>query len=219
MVIAPLHDFPTTISNLAVASLKKWMNKNNINYKLFRGINANRLIISSANFINEMKSKNGDTERYNAVFYYGHGKEDRLGDIGIDILPIIGSKNIEKFKNMVIYTMSCLSGKKLAPLAIEKGVISYFGHNVKYFAFVSNKYSNNGIGNDNFVSDWITLVNIIPIRLMLGDSTGQAMQEYDTLAHQMHVSYIHNESNINKKLLYSNALHLELYGSQTARIV
>ena len=203
LIIAPLHDYPTVLSNKAVRRLTEFAKSYGIEYDLLTSITANRIIINS-----KMKRN-----RYNGVFYYGHGQEDRLGDWGMDFMPLIDKNNISLFKDTIIYTMSCLSGKILAPLAIKAGVRAYFGHNVRYFAFVEHLY----IDHD-FFSDWADLVNFIPKRLMVGDTTGEAMRQYEKFANSIYVKYLHLDRDNNLKLLYSNALHLELYGDSTATL-
>ena len=204
LIIAPLHDYPTILSNKAVRRLIKFVEAHKIEYDLLTSVLANRF------YINRKAKRN----RYNAVFYYGHGQEDRLGDWSMDLFPLIDKKNIHLFKDAIFYTMSCLSGVELAPFAIKEGVKAYFGHNVRYFAF-ANKFQ---IDND-FLDDWIKLVNYIPKRLIVGDTTGKAMRLYEHFANTIYAKYLHIDKDTNLKLLYSNALHLELYGDVTATLV
>jgi hypothetical protein len=204
LIIAPLHDYPTMLSNKAVRRLVDFIKKSGIEYDLLTSITANRFILNS-------KLKRN---RYAAVFYYGHGVEDALGDWAIDILPIVNEKNIHLFGSTIIYTMSCLSGIKLAPLAIQKGVKAYFGHNVRYFAFMEYLDIEN-----NFFDDWAELVNFIPQRLILGDTTGEAMRKYEKFANNLYAKYLYIDKGDNLKVLYSNALHLELYGDRDATLL
>lgn len=204
LIIAPLHDYPTILSNKAVKRLIKFIEAHNIEYDLLTSILANRISIN----------RKAKRNRYNAVFYYGHGQEDRLGDWSMDLFPLINKKNIHLFKDTIFYTMSCLSGLELAPFAIKEGVRTYFGHNVRYFAFV-NKFQN----DNDFFNDWAKLVNYIPKRLIVGDTTGKAMRLYNSFANSLYVKYLHIDKDTNLKLLYSNALHLELYGDSTATLV
>jgi hypothetical protein len=203
LIIAPLHDYPTILSNRAVRRLTKFLELHKIDYDLLSSVLANRLYIDS-------KLKRN---KYNAVFYYGHGLEDRLGDWFIEFVPLVSKKNIHLFKDTIIYTMSCLSGKELAPFSITKGVKAYFGHNVRYFAFMEQLQVDN-----NFFDDWAELVNYIPKRLILGDTAGEAMRQYNKLANNMYAKYLHVDNGTNLDLLYSNALYLELYGDITATL-
>ncbi len=204
LIIAPLHDYPTVLSNKAVRRLTKFLNSYEIDYDLLSSVLANRLYIDS-------KLKRN---RYNAVFYYGHGLEDRLGDWALEFVPLVSKKNIHLFKNTIIYTMSCLSGKILAPLAIQKGVKAYYGHNVKYFAFMEELQ----VDNDYF-NDWAEMVNFIPKRLILGDTTGRAMKLYEKFANNIYAKYLYLDKGTNLGLLYSNALYLELYGDRDATLL
>ena len=204
LIICPFHDYPTILSNKAVRRLIKFIEAHRIEYDLLTSVLANRFYINS-------KAKRN---KYDAVFYYGHGQEDRLGDWAIEFVPLIDKNNIHLFEGAIFYTMSCLSGLELAPFAIKKGVRTYFGHNVRYFAFV-NHFKN---GND-FFEDWVKLVNYIPKRLIVGDTTGKAMRMYNHFANTIYVKYLHIDKETNLGLLYSNALHLELYGDQTATLL
>jgi hypothetical protein len=204
LIIAPLHDYPTTLSNKAVKRLIKFIEAHKIEYDLLTFASANRINI------NRKLRKN----KYSAMFYYGHGEEDRLGDWAMRIVPLINAKNIHLFKDMIIYTMSCLSGKELAPIAIQEGVRTYFGHNVRYFAFI------NDLRIDyDFFDDWVKLVNYIPKRLIVGDTTGEAMRKYEHFANNIYAKYLHIDRDKNLGLLYSNALHLELYGDSNATLL
>ncbi len=203
LIIAPLHDYPTTLSNKAVRILLKFVDAHKIKYDFLTSIMANRYNI------NRKARKN----KYDGVFYYGHGQEDRLGDWAMEILPLIDKRNINLFQDSIFYTMSCLSGKELAPIAIKEGVRSYFGHNVRYFAFANQLKS-----DYDFFYDWVKLVNYIPKRLILGDTTGAALRKYELFANSIFAKYLLHDKEKNLKLLYSNALHLELFGDTTATL-
>jgi len=208
LILAPLHDIATIISSNAVLKLKDWIRKRNkelvgrkrepIDFTVLRGFVANRM--------NLWFYRNTD-----AIFYYGHGLKDRLGDIGIRVIPIIDKKNCHWFKDSIIYTMSCYSGKELSKFCIEKGVKAYFGQTTQYFGFapsISNKHLN----------DWYDLVNKIPISLMLGDSCGEALRKYEAFANELKTKYLNQPPTINSKLLFSNALNMELYGDISAEL-
>ena len=204
LIIAPLHDYPTTLSLKAVRRLINFVKAHKIEYDFLTSITANRINI------NRKARKN----KYDAIFYYGHGVEDGLGDWALPILPLINKKNIHLFKDSIFYTMSCLSGRELAPIAISEGVRAYYGHTVRYFAFL------NDIKTDyDFFEDWVKLVNYIPKRLIVGDTTGKAMRMYESFANMIYAKYLHIDKDKNLLLLYSNALHLELYGDSTATLL
>lgn len=203
LVIAPLHDYPTVISNKAVSQLLNYMNSAGVKYDVLRYGLANRALINLSAQLND----------YTGVFYYGHGDEDKLGDWLLPIIGLIDEKNIGLFKDTIFYTMACLSGVSLAETSIKKGVKSYFGHMIRYFAFVE-RYD---LKRD-FLQDWIDLVTYIPKQLILGDSTGIALMKYDRFANQLYARYLSLDKELNLGLLYKNALHLELFGSRTATL-
>lgn len=203
LVIAPLHDYPTILSNRAVSQLLDFMNELGIKYNLLRFISVNRPTINLLASLNH----------YDGIFYYGHGDTDRLGDWVMPLIGLIDKRNIKLFKNSIIYTMACLSGIQLSKTAIKNGVRAYFGHNVRYFAFVKKL----GLKYD-FLQDWIDLVNYIPQRLLLGDDTGIAMMKYEQFANKLYAKYLALDRDVNLQLLYQNALHLTLYGDRTAKL-
>lgn len=60
------------------------------------------------------------------IVFYGYGDTDCL--YGTHHEPIINTANVTLFKNKVIYTVASFSGRRLGPLAIECGALSYFGY-------------------------------------------------------------------------------------------
>jgi hypothetical protein len=60
------------------------------------------------------------------VVFYGYGDADCL--YGAHHEPIINTTNVTLFKNKVIYTVASSSGRRLGPLAIECGALSYLGY-------------------------------------------------------------------------------------------
>ena len=175
LIIAPLHDYPTILSNKAVKRLRMFIEAHKIEYDFLTSICANRINI------NRKARKN----EYDGVFYYGHGDEDRLGDWAMPLLPLIDKRNIGLFKGSIFYTMSCLSGVELSHIAIAEGVRAYFGHKVKYFAFANQlriEY--------DFFDDWVKLVNFIPKQLILGKSTGEALRKYELFANAIYAKYL-----------------------------
>jgi hypothetical protein len=201
LVISPLHDYPTYLSNKAVLDLLDFLKKRNVSY--------DHLSLFANRFSVNLLAKKG----YNGVFYYGHGQEDRLGDILIDFLPLIDANNVGLFQNSIIYTMSCLSGVELGKIAIKKGVKAYFGHSIRYFAFVNLLGSNH-----DFIADWIKLVNYIPKALVEGKIARKALIEYENFANDLYTRYLKLDKEKNLKILYLNALYLELYGNPAARL-
>lgn len=203
LLIAPLHDYPTSLSIRAAFQINQFLNSQRIPHDFLWGFSANRPAI---NYLTRKYT-------YNGVFYYGHGMEDRLGDALMIIKGLIDTKNIGSLRNSIMYTMACLSGQELAREAIKKGVRAYYGHKIRYFAFVERigiKY--------NFLQDWISLVNYIPYQLLNGVSTAIALHKYETYANMLYSRYIGLDKEVNLELLYKNALYLELYGDRDAAL-
>lgn len=199
LVIAPFHDYATYLSTQAVKRLKKWMDKKGIDY------DAPNPLFTSRTFINQYAQRG-----YDLVCYYGHGLTDRLGGGFIYLYPIFDINNIGLFKDSIIYTMSCLSGKELGRNAVKKGIKTYFGQTVKYFVFLPDfEY--------NYLEDWYELINMIPKALMSGSTTRRAMEKYEKHANNLHIKYMRKNKR-NADILFSNALHMILLGNKTARI-
>lgn len=187
--------------------LVNWINSENkrrigtgqpfIKYKFLGGWNANRISL----WLNR---------KVDAIFYMGHGLADRLGDNFMKFIPILDKNNIHWFKNKIIYTMSCLSGLQLAKIAIAKGVRAYYGQTKKYYGFLPR------VGRQ-IVDDWQNLITIIPKALMLGSTTYEAMNKYDTFSADLHQRY-KSQSPKNSQILFSNAYNLNLYGLTDVQI-
>lgn len=159
LLIAPVYDVPTTISNRAVFDFFIWLQQQKIPTEFLWGPLALRSIFEG---------------RVNAGFdmicYFGHGVEDAL--IGSEILStLLDLKNAGKVqKPKVIYTMACLSGLKLGP-EIAKNNVGYFGQATYYYAaFAEAGY--------DYYRDWADYITLIPKLLLLGNSTSEAMRYY-----------------------------------------
>lgn len=199
LVIAPFHDYATYLSIQAVNRLKKWMDKKGINYY------APNPLLTSRHFIS-LYAK----EEYDLVCYYGHGLSDRLGGGFIHFYPIFDINNISLFEDSIIYTMSCLSARKLGREAVKRGVKTYFGQKVKYFTFLPDHQY-------DYMEDWYWLVNTIPKALMKGKNAAKAMDIYENRANNLHIKYsAHDIRNAN--ILFSNALNMIVLGNKMAQI-
>ncbi len=208
LIIAPFHDLATSISSTAVDFLILWIQNRNIvlnkqgrkliQYKSLRFIAANRWAIPL-------------NQGYDGIFYFGHGLKDRLGDFAIGFLPIIDTKNCNLLAGSVVYTMACYSGETLAPTCINRGVKAYFGQTTQFYGFMPTI-------KQEYLADWYRLVNVIPISLMLGNSCSRALEEYEGYANELRVKYLVKPPSVNSKLLFSNALNMNLYGDKTAKL-
>lgn len=199
VIISPVHDVATILSNTAARNLKEWIEKQQLDIKVVHlaGPLATRLSL--------IFHKDAS-----AVFYYGHGLNDRLGDLFIRLVPILDVNNIHWFKGKIVYAMACYSGRELAPHAIRKGVKAYFGQSIKYFGFMPSM-------SQSYWKDWYDLVNEIPKQIVLGNTAFSALQSYESLANDLFAKYLKNP-NENIKLLFQNALYMNLYGDYSAKI-
>ena len=64
------------------------------------------------------------------ITFYDHGNEDAL--IGNDEKPLLDTKNAGILKGREMYTMACLSAKKLGAVAYRKGCRAYWGYTDPY---------------------------------------------------------------------------------------
>jgi hypothetical protein len=82
------------------------------------------------------------------IIHYDHGVED--GWIGNDTGKIVDLENVELLAGREIYTLNCLSARKLGVEAFKKGAKAYWGF-VDVFAFTSEdeeyfkEFANNGL--------------------------------------------------------------------------
>jgi len=74
------------------------------------------------------------TEAFDAIVFYDHGEKDGLVAQGGKEY-ILDTKNLSKVAAKVIYTMACLSAKKLGVDAYKKGIV-YVGY-IEVFAFTT----------------------------------------------------------------------------------
>lgn len=208
LIVSPLHDPATVISNIATSNLVDWIKEENIErrnngfsliqYKALTGLSANRFAL--------YRNRNVD-----ALFYYGHGLKDRLGDFWIYLLPILDKKNIHWFKDKIIYTMACYSGKNLGQVAIKNGVKTYYGQTTPFFGFVPSL-------KHQYFKDWFELVNMIPISLMKGETSFSALESFESKARDFYSKYLNRSENMNAQLLFSNALNMEIFGDKMATL-
>lgn len=161
LLIAPLMDLPTFTSNLGVSEVLTYAsNKDNIDIDLLWGLAANRL---SYNIATKLK-------KYGAVFYWGHGKEERL--LGAHLLwSIINKKNILKAGDTPFDTMACLSAIDLGAFAVKNGTKAYIGTTDLYYAAYPEK-------ERNFLRDWINYTSIRQKSLLDGKTFGEAYQDF-----------------------------------------
>jgi hypothetical protein len=110
----------------------------------------------------------------NLLIYAGHGVENAL--VGFSFpnywigRPFVGFDNADWLSGKIVYTIACLSGKKLAKIAIEKGAIAYFGAiDVMYVGFpMERNYM------DDFIETWIEPI----IQLINGKTVQEAYDAY-----------------------------------------
>lgn len=159
LLIAPVYDVPTTISNRAVFEFYGWLQQKKIPTDFVWGPLALRSIFESK--INE---------GFDLVCYFGHGIEDAL--VGSEIITyLLDLKNADKVqKPKVIYTMACLSGIKLGP-AIAKNNVGYFGHMTYYYAAF-------GEAGYDYYKDWANYITLIPKLMIEGYTATEAFEKY-----------------------------------------
>ena len=199
LIISPVHDIATILSYTAAKRLKKWIKEQRIS------INVVHLAGPLATRLSLWLNRDAD-----AIFYFGHGLKDRVGDLFIRLIPILDTKNIHWFKDKIVYTMACFSFNELGQTAIRKGVKAYFGQSIRYFGFIPSM-------EQSYWNDWYDLVNEIPKQIILGNSTYSALQSYENLANDLFAKYLLNP-NTNLKLLFQNALFMNLAGDRSAKL-
>lgn len=157
LLIAPLVDIPTIVSNLAVFEILGYADtKPDIDIDYLPGIMANRLMyILHTTF-----------KKYDLIIYYGHGERDRL--MGNHIYwSIINKKNVKKTRLTPFDTMACHSAMELGTFAVEQGAKAYIGTIDLYYAAFPEK-------EHNFLRDWIDYTTIKTKALLDGATFGEA---------------------------------------------
>jgi len=67
--------------------------------------------------------------------------------------------------------------------------------------------------SQTYWTDWYELVNEIPKQIILGNTAFSALQSYENLANDLFAKYL-THSNENIKLLFQNALYMNLAGDR-----
>lgn len=102
--------------------------------------------------------------------YFGHGTEDAL----MGTIPpgnLVTSDNVEWFAGKVFCTIACLSGQQLAPYAVSKGVLSYFGAtDLMLTAFPEVDH--------DYLKDFIDCFTVVPRMILSGKNTQEAYDAY-----------------------------------------
>lgn len=150
-------DIPTITSNMGVYEILDYAsNRNDLDIDILWGFLANRL---SFNIKTSMK-------KYDAIFYWGHGKEVKLHGTHL-LWSIINKKNIYKAGDTPFDTMACLSAKDLGMFAVEHGTQAYIGTTELYYAAYPEK-------ERDFLADWIDYTSIRQKALLDGKTFGEA---------------------------------------------
>ncbi len=159
LLIAPIMDLPTLLSGTAGADIDKWLVEHRYEVDALFGYDANRTELNLA------LQKNPSL-----IIYMGHGNTNVLNGF-IPPGNLIGEDNVELLANKVVCTIACLSGQELAPVAISKGVISYFGAiEPMLTAFPELEH--------NFLADFIDCFTTPPRMILQGKTTQEAFDAY-----------------------------------------
>ena len=165
LLIAPLVDIPTIVSNLAIFEILAYADtKPDIDIDYLPGIMANRFMY---NLYTTFK-------KYDLIIYYGHGEKDRL--MGNHFYwSIINKKNVRRTNPASFDTMACHSAAGLGMLTVKQGTKAYIGTTDLYYAaFPEKEY--------NFLRSWIDYTTIKTKALLDGKTFGEAYKAFlDTI--------------------------------------
>jgi hypothetical protein len=177
IIAVPLMDIPTIISTTAGDALVKYARNRGWNVTYLFGLAATRPALESSLWFRQMISKKSVA----GIFYLGHGLEDSwLGNHYF--WRLVDLANVGHFKDKVIWNMACLTGKELAPVAIQRGAKAFFGHLTYFYAAFNESYH-------NFMDDWVDYV-LSPVRALLDHKTcGEAMSIYRETVEKYLVKY------------------------------
>jgi len=157
LLIAPLMDLPTITSNMGVLDILDYAsNRNDLDIDYLWGVMANRIAFNIATKL----------KKYDAIFYWGHGKEVKLHGTHF-FWSVISKKNIYKAGNTPFDTMACLSAKELGKFAVATGTKAYIGTTELYYAAYPEK-------ERDFLADWIDYTTIRQKALLDGKTFGEA---------------------------------------------
>lgn len=161
LLIAPLVDVPTITSNMGVYEILSYAsNRFDLDIDYLWGFLANR---AAYNLANKFK-------KYDAIFYWGHGKEAKLHGTHL-LWSIISKNNIHKAGDTPFDTMACLSAKDLGKFAVNGGTKAYIGSTELYYAAYPEK-------ERDFLADWIDYTSIRQKALLDGKTFGEAYKMF-----------------------------------------
>jgi len=161
LLVAPTFDVPTTLSAIAASELTSFLQEHKYPFYMLSGLLPGRWYFET--FLKMHKD-------VNALFYLGHGSEDRL--YGAEVFwAMLDTKNDDLVQGLICWNMACLSGQQLGPDAIKKGARAWFGHLVLYNGAFPDE-------SHNYTQDWIDYVTLVPKLLVQGMSCGDAFDAY-----------------------------------------
>lgn len=161
LFIAPLMDLPTITSNMGIFDIFHYAyakDRNDLDIDFLWGIWAAKPWFNLRN----------RWENYDGIFYWGHGKPERL--VG-NFSSMLDKKNIHKMKGKCISTMACWSALRLGRWAIREGADAYIGTIKPYYAAFREP-------ERNFLRDWIDYTTLKDKLLLDGASFGEAYRAF-----------------------------------------
>lgn len=160
LVIYSLDSIPTTISAEAASRSIRILKKAGHDVIELGALKALKPFFLISYFFN----------RFDAIFYFGHGLEDMLpGQLPLGlILPVL--RTGDRIRTKVIYAVACLSSKKLGRFLAPRYTRAYLGN--RDYTFVAFPATERNYADD-FLDTFTT-----PVRVLAeGDSVGTAFAE------------------------------------------
>jgi len=155
VIFAPIVDYITMLSAAAADDLVDYSLSKGYTVEFYSGVEANRLTFDQT----------ADTSAL--ICYYGHGSSGHLHG---SFFSILDSRNFDQVQNKIVFTMACLSGRKLSQFALKNKSV-YFGSTEEMFPLLNDS-------RYNYFADFKDMITAIPRALMEGYNCYDALRIY-----------------------------------------
>lgn len=158
LIIYTLDSIPTTVSAEAARVVHEILNKKCEVHEL-AVINANNLALRFVTFFN----------KYDAIFYFGHGAKDKLhGQLPFGLIRAMITTHDLFIRTRIMYAVACLSAQILGPVLVQHGVVKAYSGN-DYYTFIA--YPSH---EHNYMADFIDCFAEFARVLVDGGTVGEA---------------------------------------------
>lgn len=210
LITRPFYDPPTTY-------LFNW-SKDIIEFAKSNGFTVIDLKENDANKKNLESRINSQDPKL--VIFNGHGNFDSITGFRIDHILVKCNDNEDILSSRIVYSISCESAKELGPKCVEKSTEAFIGFE-EGFAFLHEKSWETNPRKDKKAAIFLDIINSIPINLIRGNTTGEAVEKcrnsFEKEIEFFTANYDYDTQHILAWLKWDNEI-LRLHGKSDARV-